>query len=54
MGGSFSALYYVTLDGTDHASHREQGGMVRHDITWRPKHAAGERLREAVVKANVA
>lgn len=25
----FTALRYFTLDGTDHASHKEQGSMIR-------------------------
>jgi hypothetical protein len=42
------------LDGTDHASHREQGSMSRRYIIWRNKHAADERLRAVVNRANVA
>lgn len=41
------------LDGTDHASHKEQGSMIRRYIIWRNKHAADERLREVVNRANV-
>ena len=29
------ALRYVALDGTDHASHAEQAGMIRRYIAWR-------------------
>ncbi|MFF3159823.1 IS630 family transposase [Streptomyces sp. NPDC057910] len=50
----FTALRYFALDGTDHASHREQGSMIRRYIIWRNKHAADERLREVVSRANVA
>ena len=50
----FTALRYFTLDGTDHPSHREQGSMIRRYIIWRNKHAADERLREVVNRANVA
>ncbi|MFF2662849.1 IS630 family transposase [Kitasatospora sp. NPDC058032] len=50
----FTALRYFALDGTDHASHKEQGSMIRRYIIWRNKHAADERLREVVTRANVA
>ncbi|GAA2321442.1 hypothetical protein GCM10010234_79100 [Streptomyces hawaiiensis] len=50
----FTALRYLTLDGTDHASHKEQGSMIRRCIIWRNKHAADERLRQVVDRANVA
>lgn len=50
----FTALRYFALDGTDHASHEEQGNMIRRYIIWRNKHAADERLREVVNRANVA
>jgi transposase len=50
----FTALRYFTLDGTDHASHAEQGSMIRRYITWRNRHADDVRLREIVNKANVA
>lgn len=51
----FTALRYFTLDGTDHASHKEQSSMIRRYIIWRNKHAAqDERLREVVNRANVA
>lgn len=32
----FTALRDFTLDGTDHASHRQQGSMIRRYIIWRP------------------
>jgi transposase len=50
----FTALRYFALDGTDHSSHKEQGSMIRRYIIWRNKHAADERLREVVNRANVA
>ncbi len=37
----FTALRYFALDGTDHASHKEQGSMIRRYIIWRtPKQPA--------------
>jgi transposase len=50
----FTALRYFALDGTDHRSHKEQGSMIRRYIIWRNKHAADERLRDVVNRANVA
>jgi transposase len=50
----FTALRYFTLDGTDHASHKEQGSMIRRYIIWRNRHAADQRLRALVDRANVA
>nr|WP_254076267.1 transposase [Streptomyces sp. P3] len=50
----FTALRYVALDGTDHASHKEQGSMIRRYIIWRNKHATDDRLREVVYRANAA
>jgi hypothetical protein len=38
-GAQFTALRYFTLDGTDHASHKEQAGMIRRYIIWRNNHA---------------
>ena len=52
--GHFAALRYFTLDGTDHASHQEQGRMIRRYLAWRNRHAHDERLREIVNRANVA
>jgi hypothetical protein len=48
------ALRYFTLDGTDHASHKEQASMIRRYIIWRNNHAYAERLRRIVDRANVA
>nr|WP_231976271.1 transposase [Streptomyces sp. 3214.6] len=50
----FTALRYFTLDGTDHASHKEQGSMIRRYIIWRNRHADDQRLRAVVDRANVA
>ena len=50
----FTALRYFTLDGTDHASHKEQASMIRRYIIWRNNHAYDERLRRIVNRANVA
>ncbi|MER7982747.1 IS630 family transposase [Streptomyces sp. NPDC095817] len=50
----FTALRYFALDGTDHPSHKAQGSMIRRYIIWRNKHAADERLRAVVTRANVA
>jgi len=50
----FTALRYFALDGTDHASHREQASMIRRYIIWRNNHAYDERLRRIVARANVA
>lgn len=50
----FTATGYFALDSTDHANHKEQGSMIRRYIIRRNKHAADERLREVVNRANVA
>ncbi len=50
----FTALRYFTLDGTDHASHEEQGRMIRRYIAWRNRHANDQQLREIINRANVA
>lgn len=50
----FQALRYFTLDGTDHASHREQASMIRRYIIWRNRNANDQALRELVKRANVA
>ncbi|WP_225320791.1 hypothetical protein [Streptomyces luteolifulvus] len=52
--GPVHRLRYFVLDGTDHASHKEQGSMIRRYIIWRNKYAADKRLREIVNRANVA
>ncbi|GAA2734980.1 hypothetical protein GCM10010360_27640 [Streptomyces nogalater] len=50
----FTALRYFALDGTDHAGHTKQGSMIRRYIIWRNRHAAEQRLRAVVDRANVA
>jgi len=50
----FTALRYFALDGTDHASHRDQASMIRRYIIWRNNHAYDERLRRIIDRANVA
>jgi transposase len=50
----FTALRSFALDGTDHATHQEQGSMTRRYIIWRNNHAYDERLRRIVTRANVA
>jgi hypothetical protein len=50
----FTALRYFALDGTDHATHKEQASMIRRYIIWRNNHAYDERLRHIVTRANVA
>jgi len=50
----FTSLRYFALDGTDHASHKEQGSMIRRCIIWGNKHAADIRLRALVTRVNVA
>jgi transposase len=50
----FTALRYFALDGTDHASHKEQASMIRRYIIWRNNHAYDERLRHVIKRANVA
>ena len=50
----FTALRYFALDGTDHASHREQASMIRRYIIWRNNHAYDERLQRIIDRANVA
>ncbi|GAA2563635.1 hypothetical protein GCM10010295_62240 [Streptomyces intermedius] len=52
--GPVHGLALLALDGTDHPSHKAQGSMVRRYIIWRNKHAADDRLREVVTRANVA
>lgn len=50
----FTALRYFTLDGTDHASHKQQGNMIHRYIIWRNRHTHDHQLRAVVDKANVA
>jgi hypothetical protein len=50
----FTALREFTLNGTDHATHREQGSMIRRYIAWRNRNTGNSRLRRIVDRANVA
>ena len=50
----FTALREFTLNGTDHATHRERGRMIRRYIAWRNRHTSDPRLRRIVKRANVA
>ncbi|WP_107052892.1 hypothetical protein [Streptomyces sp. NRRL S-337] len=52
--GAQTALRYVALDGTDHASHKQQGSKVRRHTTCWNKHPVDIRLRILVPRANVA
>jgi len=54
MECQFTALREFTLNGTDHATHREQASMIRRYIAWRNRHTADPRLRRIVNRANVA
>lgn len=49
----FQALRYFALDGTDHASHREQASMIRRYIHWRNRNAHDRALRELVNRAKL-
>ena len=49
----FTALRYFALAGTDHASHREQGSMIRRYIAWRNRHATDPRLRKVIRRAEL-
>jgi hypothetical protein len=44
IGCQFTALREFTLNGTDHASHREQGSMIRRYIAWRNRNIGNPRL----------
>jgi transposase len=48
----FTALRYFTLDGTDHATHREQARMIRRYIDWRNRHTTDPTLRKVVKRAS--
>jgi hypothetical protein len=50
----FTALRYFALGGTDHASHKEQAGMIRRYVIWRNNHACDRRLRRVVARATLA
>ena len=48
----FTALRYFTLDGTEHATHREQAQMIRRYIAWRNRHATDPKLRKVIKRAS--
>ena len=50
----FTGLRYFALDGTDHATHKEQGRAIRRYIAWRNRNPHDRRLRRLVDRANVA
>jgi hypothetical protein len=50
----FTALRYFALNGTGHATHKEQRSMIRRYIIWRNNHACDQRLRRIVDRANIA
>jgi hypothetical protein len=50
----FTALRYFALDGSDHATHKEQASMILRYIIWRNNHTYDQRLRQIVTRANVA
>lgn len=54
MRAEAARLRYFTLDGTAHATHKEQGSMIRRYIIWRNRHADDRPLRAVVDRANVA
>jgi transposase len=47
-----TALRYFALDGTDHATHREQAGMIRRYIAWRNRHTTDPKLRKVIKRAS--
>jgi hypothetical protein len=49
-----TALRSLALDGADHASHKEQGSMIRRHIIWRNRHADDTRLPQVVARASLA
>jgi transposase len=50
----FTALREFALNGTDHATHREQNSMIRRYIAWRNRHTADPRPRRIVKRATAA
>jgi hypothetical protein len=54
LEAQFTALRCFALDGTVHASHREQGSMIRRCIIWRNRHADDRQPQAVVDRANVA
>jgi hypothetical protein len=53
-GAQFTALRYLALGGTDHATHKKQASMTRRYIIWRNNHAYDLRLHQVVTRAKVA
>lgn len=49
----FTALRYFALNGTDHASHREQASLIRRYIIWRNNHRTDPKLRKVVRRAAI-
>jgi len=49
----FTALRYFALDGTDHASHRQQASMIRRYIAWRNRNITDPRLRKVIKRAAI-
>ncbi|HYX93611.1 MAG TPA: transposase [Geodermatophilus sp.] len=49
----FTALRYFTLDGTDHATRREQARMIRRYIAWRNRHTTDPKLRKVIKRASI-
>jgi hypothetical protein len=50
----FTALREFALNGTDHATHREENSMIRRYIAWRNRHTADPRRRRIVNRATAA
>ena len=50
----FTALREFALNGTDHATHREENSMIRRHIAWRNRHTADPCLRRIVRRATAA
>ena len=50
----FTALREFALNGTDHATHREQNSIIRRYIAWRNRHTNDPRLTRIIDRANVA
>lgn len=48
----FIALREFTLNGTDHATRREQGSMIRRYIAWRNRNTTDPRLHRIIKRAN--
>jgi hypothetical protein len=50
----FTALREFALNGTGHATHREQNSMIRRLMAWRNRRTNDPRLRQIIGRANVA